>query len=43
MEPTQGKKFEHNGIKIELLGQIGVLPLLQDFRFRFLISWSFFN
>nr|XP_023914536.1 vacuolar protein sorting-associated protein 26A-like [Quercus suber]POF08022.1 vacuolar protein sorting-associated protein 26a [Quercus suber] len=22
VEPTQGKKFEHNGIKIELLGQI---------------------
>ncbi|KAI3729471.1 hypothetical protein L6452_18131 [Arctium lappa] len=23
LEPVQGKKVEHNGIKIELLGQIG--------------------
>ena len=25
IEPTQGKKVEHTGVKIELLGQIGVL------------------
>ncbi|XP_042958263.1 vacuolar protein sorting-associated protein 26A-like isoform X3 [Carya illinoinensis] len=27
IEPTQGKKFEHNGVKIELLGQIVVLVI----------------
>jgi vacuolar protein sorting-associated protein 26 len=24
IEPYQGKKVEHNGVKVELLGQIGV-------------------
>ncbi|CAN1346540.1 Vacuolar protein sorting-associated protein 26A, partial [Linum perenne] len=28
VEPTQGKKIEHNGIKIELLGQIGKKELV---------------
>lgn len=23
IEPIQGKKVEHNGVKVELLGQIG--------------------
>lgn len=27
VEPVSGKKVEHNGIKVELLGQIGVFPL----------------
>lgn len=27
IEPTQGKKVEHNGVKIELLGQIGLFHL----------------
>jgi len=27
LEPVQGKKVEHNGIKIELLGQIGELNM----------------
>lgn len=31
IEPIHGKKVEHNGVKIELLGQIGVLHV---FRFR---------
>lgn len=26
IEPIQGKKLEHSGFKIELLGQIGELP-----------------
>ncbi|WRX31539.1 Vacuolar protein sorting protein 26 related - like 2 [Theobroma cacao] len=33
IEPIQGKKVEHNGVKIELLGQIGVLHLLHVFCF----------
>ncbi|KAK9293150.1 hypothetical protein L1049_021136 [Liquidambar formosana] len=33
IEPIQGKKVEHNGVKIELLGQIGAL-LLQVFNMR---------
>jgi len=33
IEPSNGKKVEHNGVKIELLGQIGVFPL---FFFSFL-------
>ncbi|KAF8398140.1 hypothetical protein HHK36_017066 [Tetracentron sinense] len=31
IEPMQGKKVEHNGVKIELLGQIGLLHFLQVF------------
>ena len=34
IEPVQGKKVEHNGVKIELLGQIGVLNLLPVLIFR---------
>jgi len=34
IEPVQGKKVEHNGVKIELLGQIGVLNLLPFLIFR---------
>lgn len=26
IEPVLGKKVEHNGVKIELLGQIGIFP-----------------
>lgn len=28
VEPVHGKKVEHTGVKIELLGQIGVLLIL---------------
>lgn len=28
VEPISGKKVEHNGIKVELLGQIGMYILL---------------
>lgn len=28
IEPFQGKKIEHNGVKVELLGQIGLFFLL---------------
>jgi hypothetical protein len=34
IEPVQGKKVEHNGVKIELLGQIGVLNSLPFLIFR---------
>lgn len=30
VEPISGKKVEHNGIKVELLGQIGIVPFLLD-------------
>lgn len=28
IEPIQGKRVEHNGVKVELLGQIGALYLV---------------
>lgn len=28
IEPVSGKKVEHNGIKVELLGQIGIFCLM---------------
>lgn len=40
IEPIHGKKVEHTGVKIELLGQIGVLHLLHVFHFRFTM-WKF--
>ena len=33
IEPSNGKKVEHNGVKIELLGQIGVFPSVVFFFF----------
>ena len=37
IEPSNGKKVKHNGVKIELLGRIGVIPSIV-FIFIFLVQ-----
>lgn len=37
IEPVQGKKVEHNGIKVELLGQIGQFTRI--FRDNICLTW----
>ncbi|GMP99243.1 hypothetical protein CsSME_00046787 [Camellia sinensis var. sinensis] len=43
IEPQQGKKVEHTGVKIELLGQIGLFNLLEDVTDYMYFVWIIFS
>lgn len=41
IEPAQGKKVEHTGVKIELLGQIGMLCWIPFKFYSLRVVWTF--